>query len=124
MNESTRTEQRVERHRRELAGLLTYILLAALVIGVLGIVVQTYTLAATIRDQQKVTATTNQRLIDCTTPTGECYKQGQKRTARAVSDIGKVAAYAAACADQPGRQGQAEVLECVLRRLAADKRHP
>ena len=124
MTEPSRTEQRVERHRRELAGLLTYFLLAVLVIGIIGIIVQTYSLAATIREQQKVTATTNERLIDCTTPSGECYKQGQKRTARAVSDIGKVAAYAAACADQAGRQGEAEVLECVLRRLAADKRHP
>lgn len=58
---------------------------------------------------------TQRILIDCTTPPGECYTQGQKRTAEAVQGInrGNLIAVAAvlSCQDQ-GRAEAEEILAC------------
>jgi hypothetical protein len=65
---------------------------------------------------------------DCTTPGEECFDRGQRRTAEVVanltSDLTRVSAYAAACADRPGVQGEDEILACVIARLAKHPQKP
>lgn len=55
-------------------------------------------------------------LLDCTTPGGECYEQGQKTTGDAVTnivDISRLASIAAAyCTDQSGSQSLKEIQTC------------
>lgn len=62
----------------------------------------------------------------CTTPGEDCYDRGQRSTAAIVADLTndltRVTAYAAACADQSGVQGEEEILACVVSRLARDRR--
>lgn len=59
-----------------------------------------------------------QRLIDCTTPKHPCYEQSQRRQAQVIGDppapINTVIVLAAACADKPGAQTQADIRACVL----------
>lgn len=61
---------------------------------------------------------------DCTTPVdqggGECARRGEKSTGRAVSDIGRISIYAAACADRDGVGSASEIQACVERLLAKD----
>jgi hypothetical protein len=100
---------------------VVYMCLAGLVISLIYAIVQTYTLADAIREQQKTNVGTNERIVDCTTPGGKCYQQGQKRTGAAVADILKGATYAIACADKRGVQTEAEIQACVLKRIAKEK---
>jgi hypothetical protein len=109
---------------REIGWAIVYLLLTALVIGVIGVVVQTFSLLSTVRETQKVSKSSVETIRDCTEPEGQCYQESQKRTAKVVADIGKVSAYAAACADRPGTQTEDDVLACVLRRLAKDEQRP
>jgi hypothetical protein len=66
---------------------------------------------------------TLERVIDCTEPGGECYGDGQKRTAEAVADIGQVSVYASACAVDPALLEQSleqradSIEKCVTRLL-------
>lgn len=64
---------------------------------------------------------TQQSIRSCTTPGQECYDRGQEQTSKAIADINRVTVYAAACADEPGVQGQAEIYSCVIDRLASDQ---
>lgn len=59
----------------------------------------------------------NLRLVDCTTPTGTCYRDAQARTGEAVGSINDVVILAAACADRAGVDTEAEIRECVLEGL-------
>lgn len=66
---------------------------------------------------------TLQRVNDCTQPTGKCYRDGQKRTERAVSDIGAGNILAVVCAlqvpdDTPFDVALRRVSECVADELA------
>lgn len=72
---------------------------------------------------QTIKALTRQ-IESCTTPTGDCYKDSQKRTAGAVGDINKVVVLAAACADKPRQQTEAEIQRCIINRLAAERPTP
>lgn len=108
------------RAARPVVGALVGVLCAALVVGLAVVLVQVYSLTSAIREQQKVSVQTNERIVSCTDPEGDCYRESQERTKAVVADIGKVSAYAAACADQPGVQGSADVLACVLDRLKRD----
>ena len=60
---------------------------------------------------------------ECTTPGEDCYDRGQSRTAEIVagltSDLTRVSAYAAACADHVGVQTEDEIFACIVRRLAS-----
>lgn len=107
---------------RELITSLVYTLAAVLVIGVIFVVTQTFTLLTTVRETQKDSRESVEAIRDCTQPSGECYREARERSARTVTDIGKVSAYAAACADRPGVQTEDEVRLCVLRKVARDAR--
>lgn len=65
------------------------------------------------------------RLLDCTTPAGECYKEGQKRTAEAIkvliaedkkghAQVQEVLTIVAVCADRPGPQTREEIMQCMI----------
>jgi uncharacterized membrane protein YebE (DUF533 family) len=54
----------------------------------------------------------------CTTPEGECAKEGSAR----VDLLVLAAAYAAGCADRADIRGEKETLECTLTQLANDPR--
>lgn len=60
----------------------------------------------------------NKQVLDCTQPTGDCYRQSQKRSADVVGSINEISLYAAACADQSGVQTVEEIQSCVIGRLA------
>ena len=110
---------------------------AILLIGVLGLLVQTASLSALIRDTQvantqrtEVTRNAAQaaergtdRIEDCTTPGRECFEEGQSRLAEAITGINDYATYAAACADKPRQQTYEEIKACILEQITAAKLH-
>jgi hypothetical protein len=60
---------------------------------------------------------------DCTQPSGECYKRGQKRTAAAVGDIGAANILTVVCAlnvpnGTPLQEALDQVTQCVADRLS------
>ena len=57
------------------------------------------------------------RLLDCTTPEGECYREGQARTGRAVGSINEATVAAAYCA-RLDASSVAVIRACVERELA------
>lgn len=63
------------------------------------------------------TAETLTIIKDCTQPEGACYQRSQDNTAQVVDNIGLLATYAAACADEPGTQTAREIRACVLDRI-------
>jgi hypothetical protein len=83
-------------------------------------IVQTYALASTIRENQKLNVKTNELIASCVTPDGKCAQDGAKRTGEAVANIGRLSIYAAACADTPGVQGAPAIERCVKGLLAED----
>lgn len=115
---------------RAVAWALLYLCAAALVIGVVYMIVSTNNLTQAVRDTQIEGTPTGQkllsssdRILDCTEPSGDCFKASQKRTARAVGDINEVIVLAAACSaglpdDMSVAQRQAHISTCVLHRLA------
>jgi predicted metalloprotease len=108
------------RTARPVLGAVVGVLAAVLVVGMVYLGVSTYTLVNAMRETQQTNSKTYDKVLDCTDPEGECYREGQERTKQVVADIGKVSAYAAACADLPGRQTEVEVYQCVLDRLAEE----
>lgn len=120
--------------RRWVAGGVFYGALAIIALLVTFAVVQTFGLVSQVRETQQGNASVlksaqaaaesaekgTDRIEDCTTPGRKCYDDGQKQTAQYLSDLNRVIAYAAACADQAGVQTEAEVYACVIQRLADD----
>lgn len=89
-----------------------------------------------IRQQQVVNSKTNnethsnsvvlkdlaRRIVSCTEPTGQCFKDGQARTGEAVASINQVVIYAVACSKVIPNQGDrtfTEIQTCVEARLKA-----
>ena len=116
--------------RRRIGWALVYLCVAVFVIGIVGVLVRINTLAESVRDTQiqgtpigqKLLASSD-RILDCTDPNGQCFKDSQERTAKAVGDINKVIVLAAACSVglDPGMtvaQRQDEIQNCVIERLA------
>lgn len=117
------------------------VLIAALAggVAVLVVVAVTAVIVSAVKSTSiRETQTENTTLIEntsktleimqgCTTPGEECFDRGQERTAELVagltSDLTRVTAYAAACADQRGVQGEDEIFSCVVSRLAAAAQH-
>lgn len=63
------------------------------------------------------------RVLDCTEPTGQCYKDSQAQTAKAVGDINRVVILASACSigldpKMPVVARQNVIQACVIERLA------
>lgn len=59
----------------------------------------------------------SERIVDCTSPTGKCFKEGQARTNTAVVQLNTVAKYAAVCADRPGSITAQEMNDCIEEQL-------
>lgn len=58
------------------------------------------------------------RILDCTQPTGECFKDGQKRQAGALATVQQITILAAACSatvspDEPLARRIASITKCV-----------
>lgn len=100
-----------------LAGALS----AGVVIVVIAAVLISATTVTRVRESQVTnTGTLNNTdrtleiLLDCTDPTGDCYKRGQASQASAIEDISRISVYAAACADKPREQTAEQIQECIL----------
>ena len=123
---------------RAVAGVVLWGGIAILAVVITAAIIQTLSLVTTVREAQqnntktvesaKIAAREAQRGTDrieeCTTPGRPCYDQGQKRTADVVSDLNRVAVFAAACADKAGVQGEDEIFSCVIRLLAKNAEKP
>lgn len=58
----------------------------------------------------------NRRMLDCTQPTGTCYREGQSRTGAAIATINEVTVAAAFCAKTlPPSASLAALRECIQR---------
>lgn len=78
-------------------------------------------------DQVKTNTSISKKVLrevrSCVKPTGECYKDGQARTGKAVTSIGKVTILAAACAGNPDLinlsvpQRAARIQKCIVEQL-------
>lgn len=73
------------------------------------------------------THATAELIKSCVEPSGDCFRQGQRRTATAVADINRVVILAAACASglPPGMSvsdRQTRISSCVIDRLAVSGR--
>ena len=55
------------------------------------------------------------RVLDCTSPDGECYKRSQKRTADVVTTLNLGALYAIFCTDRLPRADIKKIQACVRR---------
>jgi hypothetical protein len=93
--------------------------------GLIGSVLVSVIVVAQIRSAQVDRNPQNEKndetlaiIKDCTEPTGACFKDAQRRTAKAVGDINRVIIIAAACASEPVEQSVAQIADCVTRRLA------
>ena len=117
--------------RRQVLWSVVALAVALLVVVVASAVVVSAVKSTSIRETQtqntdllEKTDETLQIMRGCTTPGEECYDRGQRRTAELVahltSDLTRVSAYAAACADQAGVQTEDQIFACIVRRLAAD----
>jgi hypothetical protein len=63
------------------------------------------------------------RILDCTEPEGQCFKDSQERTEDAVGSINRVIVLAAACSvgvdpDWSVQRRQMEIQSCVIQRLS------
>ena len=119
-------------HRRHIGWALLWASAAVVFFGILAVLLSTRQLAEEVRNTQLEGTPTGQKLLasservlDCTSPEGQCFKDGQKRTASAVGDINRVVILAAACASAlPGEltvdERQVEIQACVIDRLSQD----
>lgn len=75
---------------------------------------------------------TRDALLDCTTPSGECYQRGQEQTAKAVADLVKanrqdevgtrrIVILAAACAEAIDDATALQIQRCVDEQLKEDE---
>lgn len=113
--------------KRELAMRALIVVAVAILLTVFGAGVW---LAVEIRATQlegtpigKKLLASSERVLDCTEPKGQCFQDGQARTADAVANINQVIILASACAvgldsDLSVEDRQGEIQACVIDRLA------
>lgn len=77
--------------RARLARRRFWITLALVVVGFVGLYIRQEINLHTSKDVRD-------RIVDCVDPAGQCYKDGQARTAKIVGDLNRVSGLAAACA--------------------------
>lgn len=99
-------------------------IVAVMALGAAIVTLQLYT-TLSIRKDQKVNAErgesikmTAEQVESCTTPEGQCFKDSQRRTGEAVSNIAQLSVYASACAADvdaslPVRQRVRIIQQCV-----------
>lgn len=106
-----------QRSRKALFALL-YLCAGVFVVGMVFVITAIFGIVDDIREDQKVNASTNKAVLDCTDPEGECAKRGQEATGQAVQNIGQLSVYASACAAEadpklPVRQRARIIQHCV-----------
>lgn len=100
-----------------------WVIFAGLLLTLLSAVLSAagmWSLRSIASSNKATNANTNQvtkAILDCTDPTGECFQQGQARTAEAVGNINRVVVLAAACARVPDNDTQEEIEDCVKQGL-------
>lgn len=115
--------------RRQMTIIVLAITVAVLVIVLTTAIVTSAIKSTSIRETQTSNTPllqnsneTLKRIRECTTPGEKCFDEGQARTAEIVSEltsnITRVSAYAAACADRAGVQGEDEIFACVVLKLS------
>lgn len=67
---------------------------------------------------------TNDQILDCLDPEGECYQRSQENTGGVVASINEITQYAAVCADRPGTQSLVDIRRCVADLIAAAEPEP
>lgn len=109
---------------------VVWVLIGVLLAAIVAFLLSAAALTAQIRKTQLEGTPVGQKLVssadrilDCTDPKGECYKQSQNRTARAVQDISAGNILAVVCALQvpngtPLDKALEQVTDCVAKRLA------
>lgn len=123
----------MDSRQRPAFGAAVGVLVGVLIVAVLLLIVRTWSVTDQIRESQKTNTGTleaSQRTLDtvndCTQPSGDCFKRGQKRTASAVGDINRVVILAAACSvgldtRLSVSERQTLIQSCVIDRLAASR---
>lgn len=117
--------------RRRTAGwVLLSVTAAVVILGLVTLLVSTWQIADEVRNTQiegtptgKKLVASADRILDCTSPEGQCFKDGQKRTANAVGDINRVIVLAAACSvglnpEWSVSRRQTAIQTCVIDRLS------
>jgi hypothetical protein len=109
--------------RKRALWVVIYMCVAALVLCVVGMLaaVRNTQLEGTPTGQKLLAA--SDRILDCTEPDGQCFKDSQRRTAKAVGDINRVVVLAAACSVGLSPrlevdERQAAIQQCVIQRLS------
>lgn len=113
----------VARKRANLINMVVLAVLAGFVALLLAVAVQGNTTAKQAKEAAGQAAQANRQVADCTTPGGQCYEEGRRRSAAAIADILKVSIYMAECARLfPGEAGpeyDRKLEKCVYDRLGA-----
>lgn len=67
------------------------------------------------QDQRESLQETANRVEDCTNPDGQCFQEGQRRTADVVANLNVVTQYSVICGERV--DGEAAILRCVNREV-------
>lgn len=122
--------------RRHIGWTLLAVCVAAFLLAVVAVIASTRQTLDQVRSTQIEGTPTGQkllkasdRILDCTDPNGQCYRDSQARTAQAVGDINRVIVLAAACSvgldpDVSVKARQIAIQGCVIQRLAVEQRKP
>lgn len=70
----------------------------------------------------EASVSTNEQILDCLTPGGECFERSRTNSSNTVASINEVTAYAAVCADRPGVQSLAAIRLCIADLISAGDR--
>lgn len=89
----------------------TMIILSVLLLGVAKLQTVAYN-----------TNSTSKRLLDCTSPQGKCYQDGNRRTGEAIGNINRVSIYAAYCAKIPVNVTAKQIENCINAELQKEKK--
>ena len=108
-----------ERGRNRFLGAIVGLGVGLVIVLLLYVLISTRGLIGEVRNAQKNNTGTIDVIRDCTESTGQCFKDGQRRTAKVVGDISLSQVAAVACADQEGQQDAGEIAACVKRTIKA-----
>ena len=114
-------DDNVQRRRELRRVLVVGVILSVMMLLMLGLFWQNQQRAQQSRQVIRQSADTSQRIADCTTPGGQCYEQGSKRTAGAVNAI----LYIDVCVARNPQASLDELRACAAKVAAEDARaHP
>lgn len=116
-------EQHAREQRFRIYGLWQTLLgILVVIFMVFTTVVAVWTLQATL-DQSYQNGQVLDRLVDCTTPGGECYQQSQSQTGAAIDTINRLTVEAGWCAKSlPQGSTEAQYRQCIEAGMAEQKK--